>query len=582
MASAKQPELASAMKPAVAGICYDSPDWEQLPATPILSILQLKFVSEVNLEDISQTVSVLWRKSVEFVSTIPGFQELYWAPVDQSAATIMVLIQWDSGKAWSRFQCSLGFTMLLGYLENVTNRCMQLTLPDFLSTGFCLELFSYNFPVSQNAPEERQSDFKARWNSLFDVHSMHNMIFAYGGWIEDDYRSYKKGICIPALLVEGFKVENHYFGGFVFKKTNTLLQISHEIIDQLAVLASEATYMATCKTKQMRYEGRDLATKKPSPSLPSNQSTWRYPLLGTPVNRQCDLEDSDRLDPEDRVHIQSIEESFVRGNKRLVHSPAGTWTQMGSLNQYEVDNHVPIRTRESKAVLEVISFRLLHPSSSFDNLFAGFRVAVWKLRDNPGLWRASDNDDPSQIFLLANLGDIKSASWGDKERFHRLIHDFEFACRGTIEDLSYMQIPGPDISGSGTGIGPHILEFTIFHIANYDLRAFEYAYQNLIKTTRVQRLYGGTFNYVQFNAVSDVGRDYDADLQTTKFTTVWRWQSGSGGQKQWYDEFASRSQSEYERLGHIIDWLRTVFKSAHNVLLNIEPSDSALPDVGQG
>ncbi|KAJ5937679.1 hypothetical protein N7454_004021 [Penicillium verhagenii] len=74
MASLKQLKLPSAMKPAVAGIWYDSPDWEQLPATPILSVLQLKFVSEVNLEDVSQTVSVLWRKSVEFLSTIPGFQ----------------------------------------------------------------------------------------------------------------------------------------------------------------------------------------------------------------------------------------------------------------------------------------------------------------------------------------------------------------------------------------------------------------------------------------------------------------------------------------------------------------------------
>ncbi|KAJ5713598.1 uncharacterized protein N7483_010779 [Penicillium malachiteum] len=90
MASQKLPEAPSMMKPSLRGIWYDSLDWEHLPATPILSIFQFEFLSLVNLEDTSQTVSVLWRKSVEFASTLPGFQGLYWAPVNQSA--VMVLI----------------------------------------------------------------------------------------------------------------------------------------------------------------------------------------------------------------------------------------------------------------------------------------------------------------------------------------------------------------------------------------------------------------------------------------------------------------------------------------------------------
>lgn len=232
-----QPHLLPSMKPCLRRICFDSTDWERLPATPILSILQLKFISEVNLEDTSQPVSALWRKSVEFVSTLPGFQGLYWAPVNQSA--VIILIPWDSGTAWSRFQCSLGFSMLLGYLENVTNRCVQLALPVDLSNAcFRLELVSYGFPapsdISQNVPEERQSNFKERWNSSLQPGVINDMLYACGDWIEDDYLIKKRffGFSHPGSPIEeNFKVANHYFAGLVFWRT----VIHSDVLSNMAV-----------------------------------------------------------------------------------------------------------------------------------------------------------------------------------------------------------------------------------------------------------------------------------------------------------------------------------------------------------
>lgn len=90
------------IKPSLHKIPYDSRrDEDELPPAPILSILQFTFRSGVDLGDTSQPVSTLWRSSLEFVSTIPGFQGLHWAQVNQESASqlIIILIQWDSGLA---------------------------------------------------------------------------------------------------------------------------------------------------------------------------------------------------------------------------------------------------------------------------------------------------------------------------------------------------------------------------------------------------------------------------------------------------------------------------------------------------
>lgn len=71
-------------------------------------------------------------------------------------------------------------------------------------------------------------------------------------------------------------------------------------------------------------------------------------------------------------------------------------------------------------------------------------------------------------------------------------------------------------------------------------------------------------------------RTSDGDLQTTKFTSTWHWKSKSPGQETWHAEFAERAQNEYENLGHIIDWLRTLCKSSDNVFLVFESVDKEI------
>lgn len=159
------------IKPCLQGIPYDSEkNVDRLPTTPILSILQFTFSPGVDISEPSQPASTLWHASLEFISTIPGFQGLYWGLVNQASPSqqVLVLIQWDSGLAWRRFQCSIGFRMLQGYVRESYNRCVQLSLPAKISssTSRCiLELVSYHFSPKVARRNPSLQDFKTRWES---------------------------------------------------------------------------------------------------------------------------------------------------------------------------------------------------------------------------------------------------------------------------------------------------------------------------------------------------------------------------------------------------------------------------------
>jgi hypothetical protein len=115
-------------------------------------------------------------KVVEYVSTIPSFQGLRWASVGQASSCqqIIVLIQWDSGYGWRLFQRSIGFSMMLGYVESISNRCIQLALPvdSLFKSESCLELVSFQFTAMPSI--DHIAGFKSKWNDMFssDLNSL--------------------------------------------------------------------------------------------------------------------------------------------------------------------------------------------------------------------------------------------------------------------------------------------------------------------------------------------------------------------------------------------------------------------------
>ena len=156
-------------RPCLSNIAHNSKEADQPPAVPVLSIIHFTFHAGVNISEPSQLASILWQKSLKFVSTIPGFQQLYWAPVDTASLDqqVIVLIQWDSGHGWKMFQSFLGFTMMLGYIQNISNRCIQFTLPaNLFNFDSVLEIVSFQFSDTLSTAQiEHKSDFRSKWET---------------------------------------------------------------------------------------------------------------------------------------------------------------------------------------------------------------------------------------------------------------------------------------------------------------------------------------------------------------------------------------------------------------------------------
>lgn len=128
------------------------------------------------------------------------------------------------------------------------------------------------------------------------------------------------------------------------------------------------------------------------------------------------------------------------------------------------------------------------------------------------------------------------------------------------------------------------LEITDFYVPDHetDRCSFEYAYKNFkqydrltvllsfsplidgpTRTTSVHKHYGPPINSARLSpaTVRVAGWDSKDDQsddgsQIAKFTSIWSWQKGQAGRQAWYGEFSERARSEYDRLGHIIDWIR--------------------------
>lgn len=81
-------------------LIYYSKDLDKLTDFPVLGILHFTFHPGVDIQvsDTQQCAAALWRKSLKYVSTIPGFERLLWSPVsdnntdESSCQQVVVLI----------------------------------------------------------------------------------------------------------------------------------------------------------------------------------------------------------------------------------------------------------------------------------------------------------------------------------------------------------------------------------------------------------------------------------------------------------------------------------------------------------
>ncbi|OQE18916.1 hypothetical protein PENFLA_c020G09226 [Penicillium flavigenum] len=547
---------------------YYSDKLDQLP-NPVLGILQFTFNPEVDISDASQRASILWQKSLRFVSTIPGFQSLYWSSVNdvspcQQIQQIIVLIQWETLLGWRLFQSSLGFSMMLGYISQASNRCVQLDMPLDIPNSCHLELVSFQFPAAVSASQlDEKAGFKAKWRNAFPkpvngIIPISELAHACGQWLQRDKES-----------------EDQFFIGLLFWNSTPQveghLQLqgggSQDLTKQIAELIEDAMHVVSACTGQLNHVSGD-------PLPDSTQCQIKHHAFHADVKPIYSAKEDQNESGKDKYHVESMSQARRKPRERIAAGPAGAWYMMAHISQH----HLPRQMNSSEVdVIQMISFRAQRGNTQVQSQLEALRVKLWKLGDCPPLaWgKENENEGDSDKFLLFLELNAKLPRQECEARLQEYLHDFSVGCGSSIQELSYRRTAGPRRLDSISNA-----DITNFHVSvnKNDRRSIEYAMNNYRQTLIQQVIQRGqTSPWSAF--ITNCGawapdqhcahRDKEPGKE---FVSVFRCEM-EGAREEWYGDFAKRSRTQYDLLGHITDWLRTLSTSIENHYVVFEKPD---------
>jgi hypothetical protein len=375
------------------GLPYYSDKLDQLSDDPVLGILQFTFNPEVDVSDASQRASILWQKSLRFVSTIPGFQSLYWSSVNDVSPCqqIIVLIQWENVLGWGLFQSSLGFSMMLGYISQASNRCVQLDVPLDIPDSCHLELVSFQFPAALSVSQlDEKAGFKAKWGNAFPkpvngIILSSELAHACGQWLQRDKES-----------------EDQFFIGLLFWNSTPQfeghLQLRgggiQNLTKHIAELIEDAMHVVSACTGQLNHVSGD-----PLPDSP--QCQIKHQAFHADVKPIYSAKEDQNESGKDKYHVESMSQARRKPRERIAAGPAGAWYMMAHISQH----HLPRQINRSEVdVIQMISFRAQRGNTEVQSQLEALRVKLWKLGDCPPLAWGKENenegDSDSDKFLL--------------------------------------------------------------------------------------------------------------------------------------------------------------------------------------
>ncbi|KAL4912953.1 hypothetical protein BDW62DRAFT_214629 [Aspergillus aurantiobrunneus] len=532
-----------AITPRLKNIAYNSKEADHLPADPVLSILYFTFHPGVNVTEPSQLAYVLWQKLLKFVSTVPGFQGMYRATVDHTLPhqQSIVLIQWDSSNGWKLFQLSLGFSRMLGYIESISNRCIQSVLPVNLTiSDSLLELVSFRF--SHKCDQE--SGFKSKWETVFALYLSNSstesdLLYCCGKWLEADQAS-----------------EDRYFIRMLFWKPDSqdghrrqLQQANdHNLEDRIADLVEDMVDVVSVYTQQLSHVSSGASTlglSNPSPVSVNGQFETNHPVFW--LHDQC--------------HLESMRQARQTPRQRIAGGPAGVWYPMGKISQYHLPQSFGYRW---KPTMDWISFRAQPGHPRVDGQFKDLRQKLWGMGDCPQIFwgKIQENEgDGNLISLFIALEHSEQQKPEIRAQLQQYIHEFEDACGDAIQDLSHRRTSGlfPSIRRS--------MDMVIFNVSEneMDQRSSGYAFSIYQATTCQEQVLRSLYSPWSAFMPRCQGWliDYKSPPQQSEqslpmqFISIFGCEK-EGAREEWYRDFAKRAQTQYDLLGHIVDWLRTL------------------------
>lgn len=173
--------------PAVAGLYWTKINAERFPAGQILSVVNLTFLSGVDVSDTSSAPGQLWEASLQYIASIPGCTYLKSASQEQEAVAVIL---WENCLSWKSFQQSTGFVRMAPILtQKMMNRSLRLPATVILGTKKYLQCIETTFEADLDS--NARSRFEHQFLSIIEPYVTKHSLLA-SGWFENNASMYVK------------------------------------------------------------------------------------------------------------------------------------------------------------------------------------------------------------------------------------------------------------------------------------------------------------------------------------------------------------------------------------------------------
>jgi hypothetical protein len=195
----RDPSLA----PAVAGMHWLRGNFDTLPPTPILSIIEMTFKTEIDIQGVSQPAGKLWKATMEYLSTPSKLGALLWDPSVEKGDTFYLLLQWGISLAWQKFQKSFGIGLVGGLLaQPPCNRALKVQV-DHQSVK---ALDAISLPLGHTISVEDKQNIEDRVSNSLNLASKTSNVGAWVQWLELDVPANPRPEIAPTKAAEQSQV----------------------------------------------------------------------------------------------------------------------------------------------------------------------------------------------------------------------------------------------------------------------------------------------------------------------------------------------------------------------------------------
>lgn len=271
--------------PAIDGVYWQRSSANSLPATPVMSIVELVVQSTASISDWSSAPGKLWEMTLQYLWSIPGCSDIKWGFEKENPTAAVVLIMWETGMTWKSFQESLGFVPITPLLANkMRSRCIKLSKTARLASQGQIILHRFESTFDTDLDTASRQHFETECTTATAALGLSTYLSRNCGWIEHEASA---SVYATADVNAKVRTQCTHIALLEFDKADTEALRTTKLATKLAQIAASPTKKpnVTLKIAETQPDDQSVAAKRSVAPMSVANLTTLADALRCNINR---------------------------------------------------------------------------------------------------------------------------------------------------------------------------------------------------------------------------------------------------------------------------------------------------------